>query len=79
MIPAPLMSEILREEFLEPLNITADDIPIENIKAVLNGEAEIDKSMSKNLASFFGVSDMFFFNLQNDIKARSSKRELRYA
>ncbi len=71
MIPVPLMSEILREEFLEPMNIKADNIPIKGIQAVLNNEREIDESMSKKLASFFGVSDMFFFNLQNDIKNRS--------
>lgn len=80
-IPIPTISEILYEEFIIPMNINVNDIPIKNIQAVLNNEVEIDKSMSKKLASFFGVSDMFFFKLQNDIKARNmaAMPELQYA
>ncbi len=86
MIPAPTMSEILQEEFLIPMNLTAKDIPIKDFQAVLNDELPIDTAMSKKLADFFGVSDMFFFNMQKDIDARTSlevnsvtQRELSFA
>ena len=80
-IPTPTISEILYEDFIIPMNINTNDIPIEGIKLVLNNKIEIDESMSKKLASFFGVSDMFFFKLQNDIKTRNKTAipELQYA
>lgn len=70
MIPTPTMSEILQEEFLTPMNLTVKDIPIKDFQAVMNDELLIDTVMSKKLASFFGVSDMFFFNIQRDINNR---------
>ena len=72
MIPTPTISEILQEEFLTPMNLTVKDIPIKDFQAVLNDELPIDTAMSKKLADFFGMSDMFFFNTQQDIDARNS-------
>ena len=43
-----------------------------NFQSVLNDELPIDTAMSKKLADFFGMSDMFFFNTQQDIYARNS-------
>ena len=55
-ITTPTVSEILREEFMEPLGISADT--------------------SLRLAKFFGVSDRYFLDLQNDIDIRNLKIQL---
>ena len=64
MIPTPTIKEILIEDFEPDL----DSLPVK-----INTNTVIDIDASKKLADYFGVSEMFFYNLQQDINARNSK------
>ena len=78
-IPTPTVGEVIVEEFLKPLNIstamlaTKLGLTTTYTRALLDGEIKITPELSKRLADCFGMSDMFFFRLQNDIDRRNSK------
>ena len=78
-IKAPTMGEILKEEFMEPMNISAYKlaqsihVPVSRIQAILNSGRRITPDTSLRLAKFFGVSDRYFLDLQNDIDIRALK------
>ncbi len=78
-IPAPTMGEILQEEFLEPMNISAYKlaqeihVPVSRIQDILHGRRKITADTSLRLAKFFGVSDKYFLDMQNDIEIRNLK------
>ena len=82
MIETPKISEILYEEFMEPLNISAyrlaNDIhvPVSRIQDILHDRRKITVDTSLRLARYFGVSDRYFINLQNDIDIRNALMEL---
>ena len=75
-IPTPTMSEILLEEFLKPMNLSAYrlaqsiHVPVSRIQDILHDRRKITADTSIRLGRFFGVSDRFFLNLQNDIEMR---------
>jgi len=62
--------EMLREEFLQPLGITqqqlADGIHVsfQRINELVNGKRGVTPSTSLRLAKFFGVSEDFWMDLQ---------------
>lgn len=76
-ITLPTVSEILKEEFMEPLKIStyrlAKDIhvPISRIQAILNGNRKITIDTSIRLGKYFGVSFDYFLNIQNDLDIRA--------
>lgn len=78
-IPAPTVGEILREEFLEPMDISAYKlaqeihVPVSRIQDILHGRRKITADTSLRLAKFFGVSDKYFLDIQNDIEIRNLK------
>lgn len=78
-IAVPTISEILKEEFMDPLNISAYklaksiNVPVSRIQDILNNRRKITADTSLRLARFFGVSDRYFLNLQNDIDIRNLK------
>lgn len=78
-IKAPTMSEILREEFMEPMNLSAYKlaqeihVPVSRIQAILNSGRRITPDTSLRLAKFFGVSDRYFLDLQIDLDIRELK------
>ena len=80
-IPTLKISEILREEFMIPFNLSAYalakaiHVPISRIQDILNDHRKITVDMSIRLAKFFGVSDKYFLNLQNDIDIRNAEAE----
>ena len=82
MIETPKISEILYEEFMEPLGISAyrlaNDIgvPVSRIQDILHDRRKITIDTSLRLAKYFGVSERYFINLQNDIDIRNMKIEL---
>lgn len=81
-IPTPTIGEILYEEFMEPLGISAyrlaQDIhvPTSRIQDILHNRRKITADTSLRLAKYFGVSDKYFLNMQNDIDIRNLKTEL---
>ena len=80
-IPTPKISEILREEFMIPFNLSAYalakaiHVPVTRIQNILNDHRKITVDTSIRLAKFFGVSDKYFLNLQNDIDIRNAEAE----
>ena len=68
-IPTPTMGEILSEEFLIPMDLTAYKlaqgihVPTSRIQDILHGRRKITADTSLRLAKFFGVSDRYFLDL----------------
>ena len=81
-ITTPTVSEILREEFMEPLGISAYrlaqaiNVPLSRVQDILHDRRKITADTSLRLAKFFGVSDRYFLDLQNDIDIRHLKIQL---
>ena len=81
-ITTPTVSEILRDEFLEPLGISAYrlaqaiNVPASRVQDILHDRRKITADTSLRLAKFFGVSDRYFLDLQNDIDIRNLKIQL---
>ncbi len=81
-IETPTIGEILREEFLIPLGISAYklareiNVPTSRIQDILHNRRKITVDTSLRLAKFFGLSDGYFISLQDDIDIRNAKTEL---
>ena len=81
-IESPKMSEILSEEFMEPLNISAYrlakdiSVPVSRIQDILHDRRKVTPDTSLRLGRYFGVSERYFLNLQNDIDIRNEKLEI---
>ena len=62
--------EMLREEFLEPMNISQRDlanaihVPYQRVNELVNQKRGVTPSTALRLAKFFGVSADFWLNLQ---------------
>ncbi len=63
--------EILQEEFLEPMNITAYrlarevHIPQSRISDIINGKRGITADTAMRFAMYFGTTPQFWLNIQN--------------
>lgn len=81
-IPTPTMGEILMEEFMEPMNLSAYKlaqsihVPTSRIQDILHNRRKISADTSIRLGRFFGVSDRFFLDMQNDIEIRELTEKL---
>ena len=81
-IPTPKMSEFLLEDFMIPLHISAYKlahdihVPVSRIQDILHDRRKITVDTSARLGKYFGVSEMFFIRIQNDIDLRNLKIEL---
>ena len=73
------MSEILLEEFMEPMGLSAYKlaqelhVPVSRIQDILHDRRKITADTSLRLAKFFGVSDRYFLDIQNEIDVRELK------
>jgi addiction module HigA family antidote len=81
-IPVPTIGEILREEFLEPMGIIAYRLAKEinvsttTILELLNNNRKITVDTALRFARYFGNTERFWLNLQNDIDIRNKKTAL---
>ncbi len=81
-ISTPKMGEILLEEFMEPNGISAYmlakeiHVPVSRIQDILHDRRKVTVDTSLRLARFFGVSDKYFLDIQNDIDLREAKMAL---
>lgn len=79
--------EILKEEFLEPMNITAyrlakeTDIPQTRISEIIHGKRSITADTAIRFSKFFGTTAEFWLNLQNlyDLEEEESKHKAEFA
>lgn len=80
-IETPKISEILKEEFMEPMNISAYrlakdiQVPVSRIQDILHDRRKITVDTSIRLGIYFGVSERYFLNMQNDIDIRNAKHD----
>ena len=81
-IKTPTISEILKEEFMIPLGLSAYrlakdiDVPVSRIQDILHNRRKITAETSIRLGKYFGLSDRYFLNLQNDIDIREAKETI---
>jgi addiction module HigA family antidote len=82
MIPTPTVGEILKEEFMDPLGLSAykvaqdTHVPVSRIQDILHGRRKVTADTSLRLAKLFGVSDRYFLDIQNDIDIRNLKQKM---
>ncbi len=73
--------EILREEFLTPLDMSANrlamalHVPANRITAILNGERGITAETALRLARYFGTTPAFWLNLQQAFELRTAEKD----
>ena len=71
------MSEILWEEFMAPLELSAYrlakdiNVPVSRIQDILHDRRKVSADTSVRLGKYFGVSPRYFLNLQGDIDVRN--------
>ena len=74
--------EILREEYLVPLDMSANrlaenlHVPPNRISAIVNGERNITADTALRLAKFFSTAPEFWLNLQQAFELRTAEREI---
>lgn len=79
IIDTPTMGEILVEEFMKPNNLSAYKlaqeihVPTSRIQDIIHDRRKITADTSLRLAKFFGTSDRYFLDIQNDIIIRELK------
>jgi len=73
--------EILREEFLEPMNISAYRLSVElhvsppTINDIVREKRGITPEMAARLAKYFGTSEQFWLNLQDAFAVHQVKEK----
>ena len=73
--------EVLREEFLLPLEISAYklskdiDIPQTRISQILKGKRRITADTALRFASYFGTTAQFWLGIQNDFDIEKEKEK----
>ena len=81
-IMTPKISEILWEEFMEPMGISAyklakeTHVPVSRVQDILHDRRGVTADTSLRLGQYFGVSETYFLNLQNDIDIRNAKMQI---
>jgi len=68
--------EILREEFMKPLGLTAYrlgkdlDVPIPRVNDIVRGKRSVSADTAVRLGAYFGLPAQFWMNLQTDYDLR---------
>jgi len=81
LLPLITPGEILCEEFLEPLGLSANAlamelrVPANRIQAILKGQRAITADTALRLSQYFGNSAEFWMNLQQNYELDTAKRE----
>lgn len=81
-IPTPSVGEILSEEFLQPLEITPYRLAKElhvatsSILDIVHDRRRLSVDMALRLSRYFGTSERFWLNLQNEIDIRNRRESL---
>jgi addiction module HigA family antidote len=74
--------EILRGDFMEPLDISINQlardlsVPPNRISEIVNGKRSISADTALRLQRYFGVEAQFWLNLQNEFDLRRMKRKI---
>jgi len=82
MLPLLTPSEMLHEEFLKPMGLTAYrlakdiGVPLTRISAILANKRAITADTGLRLDRYFGLSEGWWFRLEAECELRKAKREL---
>ena len=82
MIPNVTPGEILNEEFLKPMQITAyrlaqeTGMPATRISQILNGRRRITADTALRLSAYFGNSAEFWMGIQDEYELRAEQERL---
>lgn len=81
-IETPKIGEILKEEFLDPLGITAYrlsrelNVSTSSVLDLIHNRRKISVEMALRLSKFFGNSHKFWINLQTEIDVRETRAKM---
>lgn len=81
-IPNVTPGEILREEFLNPLSITAyrlsrdTGMPATRVSEILKGRRRITADTALRLSAYFGNSADFWMGIQDEFDLREEKERI---
>ena len=81
-IPTPTMGEYLLEEYMIPLHLSAYKlahsihVPVSRIQDILHNRRKVTVDTSMRLGKFFGVSELLFFKIQNDLDIRAAREKI---
>ncbi len=81
-MPELTPGDILRSEFLEPLNLSvyalakAMNVPLNRLTAILSGERAITADTALRLGRAFGTTAQFWMSLQSAYELRVARAEL---
>ncbi len=76
------LGEILREDFMEPMNISINKlsrdlaVPVNRISEIVNGKRSVTADTALRLERYFGVEAQFWLNLQSEYNLRIMKRKI---
>ena len=76
------LGEILREDFMEPMNISINQlsrdlaVPPNRISEIVNGKRSVTADTALRLERYFGVEAQFWLNLQSEYNLRIMKRKI---
>jgi addiction module HigA family antidote len=79
LIETPKIGEILKEEFLDPMGITAYrlskelNVSTSSILDLIHNKRKISVEMALRLSKFFGNSHKFWTNLQTELDIRETR------
>ena len=82
IIKTPSMGEILLEEFMKPMGLSAYrlahdiNVPVSRIQDILHDRRSISIDTALRLAKYFDLTEKYFIDLQNDIEIREAKIKL---
>ncbi len=74
----PKASSFLWDDFMKPMHISAYrlakdiHVPVSRIQDILHDRRKITADTSIRLGRYFGISDDYFFNIQNEIDLRNT-------
>ncbi len=80
-LPPVHPGEILREEFMKPLGLSANalakalHVPTNRITAIVNEQRGITADTALRLSRYFGSTAEFWLNLQKDYELRVARRD----
>ncbi len=81
LLKNPHPGEILKEEFLEPLGLSANalsqaiKVPANRITEIIRGRRGVSADTDLRLARYFGLSEGYWLRLQNTYDMMEARRE----
>ncbi len=76
------VGEMLKEEFIEPFNLTQNAlanaifVPPNRIHQIIKGQRRITADTDLRLTTYFGLSQGYFLRYQEDYELRITKRNI---